>query len=102
MDQQKIAEIVGIDPVVLSNLMQYRRVLSAYYLRHFILEGIIMKDEINAGKAETAKEKEFWTIAKVLHKKQTLLRMAYLEEIGGNADNAIEREIATIESLKKS
>ena len=103
MDQQDLARKVRIDPVVLSNLMKFKRVLSGYYVAHFIAEGVMTRDQIYDGNPASEREREFWaTVPGLLQDRELCVLVHQAKSLGIDPKESLKHSIELVIKAKTS
>ena len=87
VNQKGVANLVDMDQSHLSNLMKYKRKLSANYIWPFLMKGVFRMSDIYDGKPESNREKNFWVGAKFFENRYVL------EKIGEAKENGLTDEI---------
>jgi len=82
LNQEGLANKVGIERSLINKLLNRKRRLSAYYVMLFIRSGVIHMHQLYDGKAESMAEEDFWQTAPELENYALLRKIARLRKAG--------------------
>lgn len=82
LNQEGLANKVGIERSLINKLLNRKRRLSAYYVMLFIRSGVIRMHQLYDGKAESMAEEDFWQTAPELENYALLRKIARLRKAG--------------------
>ena len=100
--QKQLAKIIGIYEPHLSNLMKYKRKLSAHYLLPFLQKGVVKMKEIwPAGDPpRTIRESDFYNLAKIIENTELQKKILKAQKLGVDVELFLDGLIAGKQNSK--